>query len=138
MVALGKAGGGIVVCAYQDMLTRVFERVHPACFVQHPLFPLSHKAYILLKPNQSVPPACQCADPYQSTHILYILMRTSSSKGPVLPIWLMGQQSLAQVQIKQSKGSVQQHALLATILPKALHVSLLNIAVRDVVSRGCM
>ncbi|KAA6427561.1 MAG: hypothetical protein FRX49_02224 [Trebouxia sp. A1-2] len=26
VVALGKAGGGIVVCAYQDMLTRVFER----------------------------------------------------------------------------------------------------------------
>jgi len=73
------------VCAYQHMLTRVFERVHPACFVQHPLFPLSHKAYVLLKANQSVPPACQCADPHQSTHILYTCMHTSSSKGPVLP-----------------------------------------------------
>ena len=131
----GEGGGRWVdVCAYQDMLTRIFERVHPACFVQHPLFPLSHKAYVLLKPNQSVPPACQCANPYQSTHILYIYMHTS--KGPVLPIWLMGEQRLAQLQINKSKRSVQQHALLATTLPKALHVSLLNIAVScDVMQR---
>ncbi len=71
VVALEKGEGGDV-CAYQDMLARVFERVHPACLVQHPLFPLSHKAYVLLKPNQSVPPACQGADPHHSTfYILY-------------------------------------------------------------------